>query len=104
MDATEIQNEGKNPVKEALNSGITIEKILVLDKTSDAGVREQIKIARDRGVRVEFVQKQALDRLSVTGHHQGIIAVTSEFEYSDLKDVIKEAKNKEQRMFFVFIR
>lgn len=95
--------EGKNPVKEALNSGITIEKILVLDKTSDAGVREQIKIARDRGVRVEFVQKQALDRLSVTGHHQGIIAVTSEFEYSDLKDVIKEAKNKEQRMFFVLL-
>ena len=95
--------EGKNPVKEAINSGITIEKILVLDKTDDAVIREQIKIARDRGIRVEFVQRQALDRLSKTGHHQGIIAVTSEFEYSDLKDVINEAKDKEERMFFVLL-
>ncbi len=95
--------EGKNPVKEAINSGITIEKILVLDKTDDAVIREQIKIARDRGIRVEFVQRQALDRLSKTGHHQGIIAVTSEFEYSDLKDVICEAKDKEERMFFVLL-
>ena len=95
--------EGKNPVKEALNSGVTIEKVLVLDKTSDSVIREQIKLARDRGIRVEFVQKQALDRLSVTGHHQGIIAVTSEFEYSDLKDVIKMAKQKQERMFFVLL-
>ena len=95
--------EGKNPVKEALNSGVTIEKILVLDKTSDSTIREQIKIAIDRGVRVEFVQKQALDRLSQTGHHQGIIAVTSEFEYSDLKDVVKMAREKEERMFFVLL-
>ena len=63
--------EGKNPVKEALNSGVTIEKILVLDKTSDSVIREQVKLARDKGIRVEFVQKQALDRLSETGHHQG---------------------------------
>lgn len=95
--------EGKNPVKEALNSGVTIEKILVLDKTQDSVIREQIKIARDKGIRVEFVQRQALDRLSETGHHQGIIAVTSEFKYSDLKDVIKQAKNQEKRMFFVLL-
>ena len=55
--------EGKNPVVEALKSGVTIEKILVLDKTDDNVIREQIKIARDRGIRVEFVQRQALDRL-----------------------------------------
>ena len=95
--------EGKNPVKEALNSGVTIEKIIVLDKVSDPVVRELVKQARDRGVRVEFVQKQAIDRLSETGHHQGIIAVTSEFKYRDLKDVIEEAKEKEERMFFVLL-
>ena len=75
----------------------------MLDKINDNAIREQIKLARDRGIRVEFVQKQALDRLSETGHHQGIIAVTIEFTYSDLKDVINNAKEKEQRMFFVLL-
>jgi len=95
--------EGKNPVKEAIKSDITIEKILVLDKTEDFVIREQIKIARDKGVRVEFVQKSVLDRISQTGHHQGIIAVTSEFSYSDLGDVIKKSKQQDKRMFFVLL-
>ena len=94
--------EGKNPVVEALKSGVTIEKILVLDKTDDNVIREQIKIARDRGIRVEFVQRQALDRLSKTGHHQGIIAFTSEFEYSDLDDVMKN-NTYEGRRFFILL-
>jgi len=95
--------EGKNPVKEALNSGLTIEKILVLDKINDVVIREQIKIAKDRGIRVEFVQKQVLERLSQTGHHQGIIAVTSEFTYSELDDVISDSKKSNERMFFVLL-
>ena len=95
--------EGKNPVIEAIKSGATIEKILVLDKTSDSVIREQIKIARDRGIRVEFVQRQALDRLSETGHHQGIIAVTSEFSYSDLNDVIQECEENGKRKFFILL-
>ena len=95
--------EGKNPVVEALKSGKTIEKLVVLDKTEDAVIREQIKIARDKGIRVEFVQRQALDRLSTTGHHQGIIAVTSEFEYSDLDEVFEEADRKGERKFFILL-
>ena len=94
--------EGKNPVVEALKSGVTIEKILVLDKTDDNVIREQIKIARDKGIRVEFVQRQALDRLSKTGHHQGIIAFTSEFEYSELEDVMKDG-SREGRRFFILL-
>ena len=94
--------EGKNPVVEALKSGVTIEKILVLDKTDDNVIREQIKIARDKGIRVEFVQRQALDRLSKTRHHQGIIAFTSEFEYSELEDVMKDG-SREGRRFFILL-
>ena len=92
--------EGKNPVVEALKSGKTIEKLVVLDKTEDIVIREQVKIARDRGIRVEFVQRQALDRMSKTGHHQGIIAVTTDFEYTDLEQVIDK---KEGRRFFIVL-
>lgn len=95
--------EGKNPVIEALKSGKTVEKLVVLDKTEDPVIREQIKIARDKGVRVEFVQRQALDRMSETGHHQGIIAVTTEFEYSDFDKVLSDVNKSGERKFFVLL-
>lgn len=95
-----MQAEGKNPVGEALASSKTIEKLLVQDKIGDTAVRELIKKAKDRGVLVEFVPKPALDRLSKTGHHQGIIAILSEFEYSSLEDVINiEGK----RRFYILL-
>ena len=53
--------EGKNPVREALKSDLTIEKVLVLDKTQDKDIRDQIEIAKQRKIRVEFVQKIVLD-------------------------------------------
>lgn len=95
--------EGKNPCREALASNQEIEKILVLDRTEDKQIREFIKIAKDRGIRVEFVQKAALDRLSVTGHHQGIIAYVADFDYSDLHQVLKECDEKGKNKFFVVL-
>lgn len=92
--------EGKNPVSEALSSGANIEKLVVQDKTEDVSVRVLVKLARDRGTRVEFAPKQALDRLSKTGHHQGIIALVSEFEYSQLDDTI-HAESQGRKLYII---
>ena len=37
---------------------------------------------------MQFVDRAALDRESVTKHHQGVIAYTTDFEYSDLYDFV----------------
>lgn len=95
--------EGKNPVKEILSGTGTIEKLTVLDKTSDSEIRELIKIARDKKVKVEFVQKQVLDKMSETGHHQGVIATYTEFEYSDLDDVINNSKKQGKEILLVLL-
>lgn len=95
--------EGKNPVREALKSDLTIEKILVLDKTQDKDIREQIEIAKQRKVRIEFVQKVVLDKMSQTGHHQGIIAVTTDFKYTELDDVLAKLKNSNKRKLFLIL-
>lgn len=95
--------EGKNPVCEALKSGITIEKLVVLDKTDDPVIREQIQIARDKKIRVEFVQKPALDRLSKTGHHQGIIAITTDYKYYDLDEVLAGLDKSGERKLFILL-
>ena len=95
--------EGKNAVFELINSNKTIEKIMVEDKTFDPKLREIVTSARERHLKVEFVSRQALDKLSETGHHQGIIALGSDFVYSDLSEVLANAKNGGADMFFVIL-
>ena len=83
--------EGKNPVKELLNSDKTIEKIMVTDGTND------------QGIRVEYVDKRAIDKLSETGHHQGILAIFSDFKYAELRDVISGEREKGKDLLFVIL-
>ena len=95
--------EGKNPVKELLNSDVTIEKIMIADGTSDQEIRALQRQARERGVKVEFVDKRGLDKVSETGHHQGVIAIYSEFKYADLNDTISKARAEGKDIMFVVL-
>lgn len=98
-----MKAEGKNPVKELLNSGETIEKIMIVNGTTDPDLRNIQKLAREKGLKVEFADRRALDKLSETGHHQGVIAVYSDFKYADLKTVIKQTKNAGKDILFVVL-
>ena len=93
--------EGRNAVFELLNSNKTIEKIQVLDKTTDAKLREMVAIAQEKGVRVDWVNKPTLDKLSETGHHQGIIAFVTDFVYSTLEDVLCKSVGQNNQLFIM---
>ena len=80
--------EGKNPVRELLASGKSIDKVYVLDGTRDLEIREFVRLAKGAKAKIEWVDKLALDKLSATGRHQGIIAEASEFEYQDIEQVL----------------
>lgn len=95
--------EGKNPVKELLNTDANISKISILDGNNDADLRLIYKLAREKQIRVEWVPKPALDRMSETKHHQGVIAEQSEFEYADLEDVLKKKQAEGKEMFFILL-
>ncbi len=82
-----MNTEGRNAVLELLKSGRQIEKI-VMEKGAGGPLGRIFAEARKRGVRVQFADVRALDKLSVTGRHQGVIAVTSEYEYADLEDIV----------------
>ncbi|MEG2014162.1 MAG: RNA methyltransferase substrate-binding domain-containing protein, partial [Clostridia bacterium] len=76
--------EGKNAVLEALNSDNTIDGIMA--EKGATGVI--ISLAKEKNVKVQFVDKFVLDKLSVTGKHQGYIATTSDFVYCEIEDII----------------
>ncbi len=95
--------EGKNPVRELLKTDAEIEKIIIADGTTDTELRAIQKLAREKGVKVEFADRRSLDKKSDTGHHQGVIAIQAEFEYSDLTEILKNVKNGDKQALFIIL-
>lgn len=93
--------EGKNAVKEVLNSNLRVDKILVNVGSND--LSQIIAIAKKKNIRVEFVQKQVLDKQSESGRHQGIIAYVTNFNYCDTDDILNLAKSKNQDAFILLV-
>ena len=92
--------EGKNPVREIISSGATVEKLIVENGNKDSAVREIISLAREKKIKVEFIDKRGLDKISETGHHQGVIAEYTDFKYADLDELIRDASDKGSEMLF----
>ena len=52
---------------------------------------------------VSFVKKERLDQLSETGKHQGVIAYTAAYDYAEVDDILKDAKDKGEDPFIVIL-
>ena len=88
-----MKTEGRNAVNELLKTGKNIDKILI-EKGAQGSLSMLFAEARKRNLRVQFVDRQVLDKESVTGRHQGIIAFTTDYEYYDIEEIIAEKKNE----------
>ena len=95
--------EGKNPVRELLKTDEIIEKLMIVNGTNDAELRKFQQIAKDKGVKVEFADRRALDKLSETGHHQGVIAFYTDFKYADLNETILKLRNDGKDILFIVL-
>lgn len=94
--------EGRNAVLEALRSDTVIDKIFVLDGSSDGPIRSIIREAKKQNLMIDFVKKERLDQISETGKHQGAIAYIAAYEYATVDDILEVAKEKGEDPF-VFI-
>ncbi|MCM8900405.1 23S rRNA (guanosine(2251)-2'-O)-methyltransferase RlmB [Caldicoprobacter algeriensis] len=97
------QVEGRNPVMEALRAGKTIEKILVAKGSREGAVRDILKIARERGIVVQEVNRKRLDSMSQTGAHQGIIALAVPYTYASVDDILERARQANELPFVVVL-
>ncbi len=88
-----MKTEGRNAVIELLKTEKNVDKIL-LEKGAQGSLGLIFAQARKRNIRVQFVDKRALDKESETHRHQGVIAYTSDYEYFDLEDIIENKKSE----------
>lgn len=93
--------EGKNPVKEALDSNVAISKICISKTAHD--LQSIVDIARKKNIRVDFVDKAYLDRISESKRHQGVIAISKDFEYCSVDDILQYARAKGEKLFLLIL-
>ena len=94
--------EGRNAVLEAFRAGKTIDKLFVSDGCQDGPVKSILREAKKTDTIINFVDKERLDRLANSGHHQGVVAQAAAYEYAEVEDILNAAKEKGEAPF-IFI-
>ena len=98
---------GRNPVTEALkyNSG-SIKKIVLLEGLSDSKIKEIIRIADKKNIKVELKVKKDFEKIldkkdKSEGVSQGVIAETEEYSYVLLDTVLDKITVKDSSLLLI---
>src|SRR5256885_4783586 len=80
---------GINAVTEAARArGRALMWVGVAKDRHDLRLQRVVEESRRNGIAVRFVPRAELDRMAGNNAHQGVVAVTSAKQYSDLDDVV----------------
>ena len=93
---------GRNPVREALRLGRSLNRILIADSVSRQDIADILDLARERGVVFQFTDRRKLDRLT-DGRHQGIVAMVAGQQYAELADILASSRRAGSSPFLVML-
>ena len=92
---------GKHPVLEALNEGISIEKVMVLQGTHGELEKTLREKCKEKSIPLQQVPKEVLYKLSKGNNHQGLLAIIAPVEYQDLKGLLPFILAQEKMPLFI---
>ncbi|MRG87996.1 23S rRNA (guanosine(2251)-2'-O)-methyltransferase RlmB [Salinibacillus xinjiangensis] len=92
---------GKNPVIEALKSGRTMNKVMMLENLKPQSAKQIQQLAKKNGIVVQQVPKKKLDQIGE--HHQGVAASIAAYDYASLDDLYDLANNRNETPFFIIL-
>ena len=95
--------EGRNAVLEAFRAGKVIDKLYVQEGLHDGPIQSILREAKKQDCIISFVSSQRLDEISETKKHQGVIANASAYEYAEVDDILKKARDKGEDPFIVML-
>lgn len=95
--------EGRNPIIEALKNNRPIEKIMVNKASKEGSIKKILAMAKENKVIIQEVDRHKLDEMSESHAHQGVIAITSDYMYYDLDEILDIPKEKGEDPFFIIL-
>ena len=93
--------KGRNAVREALVSDTNILKIMASKTAKDKVFNDIINMANRKKIKVQFVDNRALD--NECDNHQGVIAITSDFQYSTVDEILAVARDAGREHFILIL-
>lgn len=95
--------EGRNPIIEALKNNRSIEKIMVNKASKEGSIKKILAMAKENKVIIQEVDRHKLDEMSESHAHQGVIAITSDYRYYDLDEILEIPKERGEDPFFIIL-
>lgn len=95
--------EGRNPIIEALKNNRPIEKIMVNKASKEGSIKKILAMAKENKVIIQEVDRHKLDEMSESHAHQGVIAITSDYRYYDLDEILEIPRQNGEDPFFIIL-
>ena len=102
MRSTKSLIYGRNPVLEALENNIPLDRILMLHNISGENIGDIIRKAKAAGTPIVRVPIEKLNAM-VRGVHQGIIAFGAIVDYTPLQDIISQLYDQGKTPFLLLL-
>ena len=97
------QIEGRNAVLELLESNKDINKIYITKGELKGSINKIIAMASEKKVIIVQKDKKQMDMMAQSENYQGVIAIVPPYEYSEVEDILKVAKERNEQPFILIL-
>jgi 23S rRNA (guanosine2251-2'-O)-methyltransferase len=95
---------GTHPICEGLKARPSpIKKILISRSRNRRSLAEILRLADEKGVPIQWEDKDELTRLAKTSSHQGMLAQMDDFKYAELPDIVHRWKAAGTRALLLIV-
>ncbi|MBO5910475.1 MAG: 23S rRNA (guanosine(2251)-2'-O)-methyltransferase RlmB, partial [Clostridia bacterium] len=94
--------EGINCASELLKAGYPMEKVIINKDLNDK-FGDIVKLANDKKVKIEYVDKTGIEKLSKSKNSQGVLCFVKPYKYYDVNDILNDAQSKGEDPFIVIL-
>ncbi|MBQ7798795.1 MAG: 23S rRNA (guanosine(2251)-2'-O)-methyltransferase RlmB [Clostridia bacterium] len=94
--------EGINCAWELLNADYPMEKVII-NKDLIKKCDNIINLATQKNVKIEYVDKIAIEKLTKSKNSQGVLCFVKPFKYCDVNDILHDAEDKGKAPFIIIL-
>lgn len=94
--------EGINCTTELIRANYPVEKVII-NKESGEKFSEITDLCAKNNIKYEFVDKKGLEKITKSGHSQGIVCFVKPYEYCYLEDILQVSKDKGTDPFILIL-
>jgi len=92
---------GVHPVAEALRDGGTIEKVALTREGKQSAISKIVELASRRKIPVVFTDREYLNTIAGTRHHQGVICICEEYRYASMDEILSDCTSRKNSLILV---